>query len=325
MRRNSDLEKTGADRHATLANVALLYYGEGLTQGEIAKRLRVSRATIVNMLRECREAGIVNISVGGRHLAGSNLSAKLREKFHLDDVYIAQIGGDEADQSRKQALQQLARVTASAIQDIVEPGDRIGVAWGETIAVVAQAMNWTSIPGTEVCQLIGSMISDRVPASETCAIEIANRIGARCYTLHAPAMVSTHQLAQRLRLEPTIRDQLARLEALDVTIASIGNVEPDTHFVAAGMATVNELNNAKKAGAVGIICCRFVDTAGKELNLAPDERLIAASTAQLRKARKRLLTVCGVDRKAATLAALRGGLVTHLCVDHALAQRLTNA
>jgi deoxyribonucleoside regulator len=325
MKRVSDTEKVGADRYATLANVALLYYGQGLTQGEIAKRMKVSRATIVNMLRECRESGIVNISVGGRHLAGSNLSAKLREKYHLEDVYIAQDETDPANHDRKQVLQQLARVTASAIQDIVEPGDRIGVAWGETIAIAAQAMSWTTVAGTEVCQLIGSMISDRVPASETCAIEIANRIGARCYTLHAPAMVSTHQLAERLRLEPTIRDQLARLEALDMTIASIGNVEPDTHFVAAGMATVEELNAAKQAGAVGIICCRFVNADGNELHLAPSERLIGADTGQLRKARKRLLPVCGVDRTQATLAALRGGLVTHLCVDLALAQTLLNA
>ena len=37
------------DRTAQLSNVALLYYGEGLTQSDIAKRLQVSRMTVVNM------------------------------------------------------------------------------------------------------------------------------------------------------------------------------------------------------------------------------------------------------------------------------------
>ena len=38
-----------------LANVALLYYGEGLTQNEIATRMGVSRASVVNYLRERSE------------------------------------------------------------------------------------------------------------------------------------------------------------------------------------------------------------------------------------------------------------------------------
>ena len=50
--------RTNGDKDAVLANVALLYYGQGLTQSEIAKRMQVSRATIVNMLRESREKGL---------------------------------------------------------------------------------------------------------------------------------------------------------------------------------------------------------------------------------------------------------------------------
>ena len=56
--------------------------------------------------------------------------------------------------------------------------------------------------------------------------------------------------------------------------------------------------------------------------MEPDARLISTSLASLRKPRKRLLVVCGIDRSDATLAALRGGLVSHLCVDHDLAEDL---
>ena len=63
------------EKHALLANVALLYYGEGLTQNDIAKRLNVARSTVVNFLREAREFGIVDIRVDGTSLAASNLAA----------------------------------------------------------------------------------------------------------------------------------------------------------------------------------------------------------------------------------------------------------
>lgn len=325
MGRTSTSDRASGDKDALLSNVALLYYGEGLTQGEIAKRMRVSRATIVNVLRESRERGIVNIRVNGRYLTGSGLSRDVRDKFGLADVYVAQIGEGASDAPRSVVLPQLARVASAAILDIVEPGDRIGVAWGETVMAIADVMPRTHIDDVEVRQLIGSKITSRVPASENCTIQIANKLGAMCYTLHAPGLVSTTELADTFRAEPTIRAQLRSLEHLDATIASIGHVEEDTHLVAAEMATARDLAAARKAGAVGILCCRFIDADGAEIATPPHDRLIGARIGNLRAAKKRLLAVCGRDRGTATLAAIRGGLVTHLCVDQGLAEFLLDA
>lgn len=312
------------DKEALLSNIALLYYGEGLTQGEIAKRMKVSRATIVNLLRESRELGIVDIRVDGRHLSGSNLARELRDKFGLQDVYIAHAEAD-AQLSRDELLTQLGRVGATAFLDVTDPGDRVGVAWGETIMAVADAMPSNPIDTIEVCQLIGSMISDRVPASESCTIQIASKLGAQCYTLHAPGLISNAELASQLRKEPTIKAQLERLGNLDLAVYSIGNVKVETHLVAAGLATRKELANAREAGATGIVCCRYIDSVGKEIVMSPHERLISARVSDLLAAKKRLLIICGADRRDATLSAIRGGLVTHLCVDSALGKILLDS
>lgn len=317
--------RNSGDKDHLLSNVALLYYGEGLTQGEIARRLQVSRATIVNMLREGRERGIVDIRVDGQRLAGSNLSRNVREKFGLADVYVALSDLTESKHNRTELLPQTARVAASAIIDVVEPGDRVGVAWGETIMAVANAMSSSKSERVEVCQLIGSMMSERVPASEDCAIQIANKLGAICYTLHSPVVLSSAALAQTMRKEPTISSQLNRLEKLDLTVCSIGNLAEDTHLHAAGIASAKDMSAARKAGAVGVLCCRFIDANGNYLEMQPHDRLIAASIEQLLSARKKLLVVCGSDRLDATLAAIKGGFVTHLCVDQGLANALLAA
>ncbi len=65
-----------------------------------------------------------------------------------------------------------------------------------------------------------------------------------------------------------------------------------------------------------------VDKFGVE---AFDDRLIAVEIEMLRRARKRLLIVRGADRAQATLAAIRGGLATHLCVNQPLAEALLRA
>lgn len=314
--------RPNGDKEALIANVAILYYGEGLTQGEIAKRMKVSRATIVNMLRESRDRGIVQIRVDGRTLSGSSLARDLKNKFGLEDVYIARSASAGAPADRKQELVHVARVAAMAFLDILEPGDRVGIAWGETILAVSNEMPHSPSDSVEVCQMIGSMNSTRVPASETCAIQIANKLGAKCFTLHAPAIVADAELAKVFRNEPTISAQLNRLSALDLTMASIGNVSENTHLVAAGMASMQELRRAREAGAAGVICCRYIDSKGMPLTMGPDDRLIAASIQTLQRARKRLLVVCGIDREDAVRAAIGGGLATHLCLDHTLAERL---
>lgn len=318
----AQLSKPNSNKDAVLANVALLYYGQGLTQSEIAKRMRVSRATIVNMLRDSREKGIVEIRIDGSTLSTSSLARELREKFGLADAYVALSVETSAKSDRAQVLKQVAQVGAAAVLDIAEAGDRIGVAWGETILAVSDMMPKAQLDNVEICQLIGSMTSSRVPASENCAIQMANKLGAVVFTLHAPGIVATAQLAETFRNEPTIKAQIARLDAMDMTIASIGNTSAETHLADAGMATVDEVAAARKAGAVGIICCRYIDANGKAVAMEPDARLIATSLKSLRKPSKQLLIVCGVDRMDATSAALRGGLVTHLCVDQALAEAL---
>ena len=75
-----------------LANIALLYYQEGLNQGQIADRLGLSRATIVNYLKEGRDRGIVDIRVNGESLRTSSTGQELRKMFNLADVYIANSG-----------------------------------------------------------------------------------------------------------------------------------------------------------------------------------------------------------------------------------------
>jgi len=313
-----------ADRTTQLSNVALLYYGEGLTQSDIAKRLQVSRVTVVNMLRDARDQGIVEIHVGGKQLKENALARDLRDKFGLKDAYISDTFAGTAT-NRAEALRQIGRVAAMAFLDIVEKGDRIGVAWGETVLALTNALPRVTVEDAEVTQLIGSMISARVPASEQCAIRIASQIGAQCFTLHAPAMVANAELAEVFRTEPTIATQLARMEGLDMVVYSIGNTNDDTHLVAAEMATPEEIHAARNAGATGIIACRFIDADGKECAVSPSDRLISAPLDRLRTASKKLLVVAGLERFAATQSAISGGLVSHLVVDRPLAEKLLSA
>ncbi|VAW18057.1 hypothetical protein MNBD_ALPHA12-943 [hydrothermal vent metagenome] len=307
---------TPSRRDNLLANVAVLYYGEAMTQSDIAKRIGVSRASVVTYLREGRERGIVDIQINGRALASSSLAHDLRAKFDLVDVYVAHY------EQERSALKQTSHVAAMAFLDIISPGDHIGVAWGETVKNIADQLPNVLIPGTFVTQIIGAMHSTRLFSAQACSIQIASRIGAECFTLHAPAILSSAELASSLRREPTIKAQLEHLDTLDVVLFSVGDCSKTTHLAAAGIVSPRDLSQARKKGAKGVVCSRFIDGNGKQLDLEINERLIAIEIATLENTAKKILVAASMAKFEAVKAALFGNLATHLVVSEQLAMAL---
>ncbi|HBM69780.1 MAG TPA: hypothetical protein DDZ82_13300 [Rhodobacteraceae bacterium] len=302
-----------------LANIALLYYQEGLNQSEIARRLGLSRATIVNYLREGKERGIIDIRVNGERLRHSQKSRKLAEFYNLDDVYIAHTGKDaDPEFSRRHT----ARVAALAFHNIVAPGDIIGVAWGETIKLVSQHLPNRPIPKTEICQVIGSMESSRLLSAEDCAIKIANQIGAVCHTLHAPAVLSSSDLAAALRNEPTIKKQFSRFQNLNAILTSVGDLSENTHVVSSGIIEKADLDKIISDGAAGFICSYLINHNGDNLSIPRNERMIAISFEQIMATPKRIMVASGEKKFAAVKAALLGGHITHAILDEILVSLL---
>ena len=324
MQRKSNTETETGLSYSTkdesyLANIALLYYQEGLNQGQIADRLGLSRATIVNYLKEGRDRGIVDIRVNGESLRSSSIGQELRKMFDLQDVYIAN-SGPKSDPSS--TLRQTARVAALAFYNIIEPGDVIGVAWGETIKSVGENLPDRKIDSTSVCQIIGSMESDRLLSAEDCAIQIANRIGAQCYTLHSPAILSSQALAQELRQEETIKAQLNRLKKLSAIITSVGDLSDSTHILSSGIISENDLKKIKDAGGAGWLCSGFINSEGRMLFHHLQQRMIAIQLEDILKTPKRILVASGLKKTLAVMAALKGKFVTHAVIDFELAKAI---
>lgn len=310
---------------ALVANAAILYYKEGLTQNEIAIRMGVSRPTVINYLRLARQNNIVDIRISGRAFSHSSLSRELREKFGLTDAYVAEFTADTKDHSQLEAKalnHHIARVGAEALFDIVRPGDLIGVSWGETIHLLAGEMPHRNVDDLTVIQMIGSMKSPLISTAESCAIRIASRLGADCYTLHAPAVLSTPELAKALRAEPVIADQLNKFDDFDRTVFSVGSCDTNAMIIQSSITSEADFEWYRSQGAVGVLCGRFIDRDGIHISGAMDERIIGVTLEQVRKAKSGVLVAGGAAKFNAIMATLKGGFVSHLVVDEVTARNL---
>lgn len=320
------LEGSSTQRNdAVLANAAILYYKEGLTQNEIAKRMGISRATVVNYLRLARENNIVDIRINGTSFSSSKLSKDLKEKFQLSDAYVADFtshDGEGVGNRIENLNRHVARVGAAALFEILKPDDVLGVAWGGTIHFLSEEIPRGGIAGLTVCQMIGSMKTPLLSAAETCAIRISSRLGADCNTLHAPAVLSSAELAAALRLEPVIKSQLEKFSEFTRTVFSVGNCDANTHIVQSAIVTQEEFSWYKSRGAVGVLCGRFIDEHGDHIVGAMDDRMIGISLDELRQLNSGVLVAGGPEKLLAIRATLTGGYVSHLVVDDSTARQL---
>ncbi|KAA3450763.1 hypothetical protein C7I87_10885 [Mesorhizobium sp. SARCC-RB16n] len=296
---------------------AWLYYAHGLRQDEVANQLNISRASVAMYLRKARETGIVNISTSTQLFTDDVMARRLEDALKLDAVWIAPENAYLADPSTD-----IAVLAASVFLELVRKGDRIGVAWGRTVYTIADIMSYADLQDVTVVQLCGNLGAPYSYRPDQCTMEIARRLNAKGLNFYAPLVLSTEDLAQGLRAEPVIRDQLAGISDCDLALYSIGAVDADSHLVKCGALTAAEMAALRREGAAGVIAGQIIDAGGELLDCSYNRRVISAGLASLRVIGKRLMVVQEDSKFEPLLAAIAGGLCTHLVVGARMAQRL---
>ncbi len=299
---------------------AWMYYHDGLNQAEIAKKLEVSRATVVNYLQEAREKGYIRISLAPEVFSGHQLAEDLRNRFDLKAAYVVPAGNTE-----EESLLRVARGAAEWLPSLLGAGDRLGVAWGRTVYGVAEALDQSSLKDVTVSQLVGSMATPYGFTAEICSAYMAQNLGAKCINLHAPAVLSDPALAARLRNEPIIRTQLDALSHCNKAIFAAGSCDPDSHVVGSGVASAQDLAGYVSQGARGVLCGRFINRAGVPVSGALDDRMIGVNLKDLLGLDMGLLVSDGADKVVPMLSAIAGGFVTHIVTSATTAKQMLAA
>lgn len=309
------MAKAQADR--IVHKAAWLYYTHGLRQDEVAQRLNISRASVALYLRRARETGIVNISTATHLFRGEQLAREVEDRFGLEAVWIA--GEDLAPREAEAEIPSLA---ASVFLEMVGRGQRVGIAWGRTVYAIADVMSFADLEGVTVVQLCGNLGAPYSYRPDQCTMEIARRLNARGLNFYAPLVLSTPELADALRSEPVIREQLDSVAGCDLSLYSVGTLDEDSHVVKCGALTASELARLRTQGGAGVIAGQIIDRSGALLDCDYNRRVISADLESLKKIPRRLTVVQEESKLAPLRAALAGGFSTHLVATAAIARGL---
>ena len=317
-----NLKRVGAFGYNPIVRAAWLYYQDGMTQSDIAEILGVSRTTVVNYLQEARDLGIVTIKVSHEVVSSVRLAQELRDKFGLADAVVVPDGrhGDAGG-----AMARIADAGGGYLLELVREGGILGVSWGRTVRALSNTIPKASIANLTVCQVVGSTRSNDWLWAEQCSMNIAARLGGICLNMHAPAVVSRAEIRDLLLQEPVIAEQFSIVQKCDVVCFGVCSLAPDSLIMDAGLVTRQECDEFVRLGAVGVICGRFYDAAGKAFSSDYDQRLLAMSLEEIKQVKTRLAVAGGAEKVPAILAALRAGYMNILVTDAATAQALLEA
>lgn len=289
-----------------------LYYEEGLTQGEIATAMDVSRPTVNAYLADARASGIVNISISGERFKSLSIAQQLQEQFGLNEALVIPGAGGE-----RSLIDRLGAAGAQALERLIHSGDTVGITWGRTMLAVAQAVRRAGLTDTRVVQVTGGTRAAIAYTPEACATKLAEALSARWIPISAPAIVSSRAARQMFMEESVVAEQMAALDAVDRLIFGISSLRPDSTIYESGFLDGDWHQHDAYRSAVGSLAGRFIDARGAPVEGPLGDRTIGIGLDQLRNVRTRVAVAGGYDKVPAMLAALRGGYVSVLVTDAA--------
>lgn len=309
------------DELRLLAKIARMYHEKGIRQSQIAAELNLSQARVSRMLKRAVDAGIVKTVVsmpGGVH---SDLEDELQARYGLRDVVVVDPAGAGDD-----LLPALGSAAAAYFDMTFTGGHVVGISsWSETLLAAVDRMPRRSVATVDhVVQVLGGLGDAAVQTQATrLTARFAELTGAMPVYLPAPGLVGTAAVRKAMVNDISVREVTDTWGKLTDALLGIGSLEPSPLLQRSGNAVAHaDQDELRRLGAVGDVCFRFFDEAGKPVRSKFDDRVIGVDRKQL-FAIPRRIGVAGGDRKfSAIRAALRGGWVNILITDLAMAQRL---
>ena len=303
-----------------LVTVAKFYYVDGLSQQEIADKISVSRPTVSNILKRCKEEGIVEIRIKETNSLRFILQQEMKAAFGLRDVIVVPSGPDEhkiVEETGHAASEQLAR----SLRD----GLKIGISWGVTTYNAVKTFSVSpKYQDIEVLQLVGAFGSiNPIYEGYELARTLAEKLNGSYSTIQAPGVVSSIEAKELFLKEPGIASAIEKARSADVAILSVSPDDPEySSLVRAGFISREESEEIWRNGAVGHSCCIHFDIDGGVLSTPLNDRIIGITEEDLRKIPEVILAACGMVKADAILGALHSGLFHVLATDESTAMRI---
>ncbi len=250
---NDDAPDDPTDQQAAQAvQVARLYYHQGLTTGDIARELGLSRPKVSRLLALARRNGTVDIRIHDPQGHPCSLQARLMERW---PGVQAQVVGLPPHSTQDLRLERVALAAAHWLGSALRPGLVVGLAWGNTLDAVSRALTPRPLSGVQFVQLNGSasvleLSSGFVGGTLT---RLAQAVRGQAHLFPVPTFFDDPATKQAMWRERSVQHVVQLQRQAELLLFSVGSPHAalPSHVYAAGYLDPDDLTQLEREGGRG--------------------------------------------------------------------------
>ena len=296
---------------------AWLYYVEGFTQEQIAKKLDLSRVKVMRTLAACTAEGVVVTTINTATSEQVALERALEKRWNLDTAIV--VPTPSSDEHLGKAI---GHSIALYLGQQMKDGMTLAIGGGATLHASLGFLTRRALKTGSVIALVGSLPHSQWINPSVVAAKVADVFEVDSYQITAPVVVSDPALRDLLWAQPTLQDVRNRASQADIALLTVGDMSPDATIFRHNIVPPSLMPSLKAKGAVANMLCYFVGADGKLVDHEVNGRVMAIDLEVVGAVPNVVLAAGGKPKVAAILAALKAVNVNVLITDSETAAML---
>lgn len=300
------------------ARAGWLYYIAGHTQDEIAKKLKVSRATAQRLVSLCLSERLITFRLEHPIAACMELAKRLKDRFGLKYCEVA-----PTDLANPLNVAGLAERAAALLEQTLrsEKPVIVAIGTGRVMRAAVEQLAPMDCPNHQVVSLVGNISPDGSASFFDPLARLADLTKARHYPMPLPVFVSSEAERSQLLQIAAVTRVRAIAENADLRLVGIGQIDQAAQVHVDGFITRDELLEMMRLGAIGEVTAWAFDAEGHVIDGGTNKRVTSVPHRVVAES----LTVgaaLGPAKVTAIRAALKGQVLNGLITDEATAKAL---
>ncbi len=300
------------------ARAGWLYYIAGNTQDEIARKLKVSRASAQRLVSLCLSERLITFRLEHPIAACMDLAAQLQDKYALRHCEV--VPTDPADPSLVSGVAERAAAMLEATLRNESPRI-IGIGTGRAMRAAVERIPPMQTQNHQLVSLVGNISPDGSATHFDAVMRLADLTGAPHYPMPLPVFLSSQAERDTLLGIDPVQRMRAIAEKADLRMVGVGQLDQSAPLHVDGLINRSELLELLRLGAVGEVIGWALTASGEVIDGGTNLRL----TSMPHPVPATSLTIgvaVGAAKVAAIKAALRGRILNGLITDESTAKTI---
>lgn len=306
-----------------ISSVLTLYYFEGISQYQIADQLGLSTAKVNRLLKQARQQGMVEIVLKNPFQTIFNLEQQFQKTTGIKKAIIVPNLSGNLDAT----AQLVGRAAANFLVNQLRDGDTICLGGGNGVrSVVQNVAEQKGFSNLTIVPALGGVQGRYETDVNNLAADLAQRLDAVSYALHAPAITDSAEERENLIQLRQVREVLELGRRAQIALYGIGALRPETaSFFRFSSLHAEEAHRLMvEPNNTGEILAHILDPQGKLANPEYEKRVVGLGLQELETIPLTIGIAASDEKVLPVVASIRGGHVKVLVTDEKTASAVLN-